>query len=440
MTDFLTGVYNITPTPFADDGSLDLDSLKRLTVFTRDKGVHGMTILGVLGEADKLTESERDRVIATAVEAAGSGFPICVGTTHAGTDGCIAYSRRAQELGARAVMVAPPKLARANDAALERHYLAVAEALDIPVVVQDFPPSVGGILMSVEVIARIGAASPRCRYLKLEDEPSPMKVSQVRKANPDIRVLGGLGGMMFLEELRHGAHGTMTGFGYPEILVDIYTRYTAGDIDGATEVFYRYLPLIRFENQPRINLALRKDIYQRRGAIASPRVRAPFTPVDAETLADLDRHSPVQFRTASLMDLGLKGRRALVLAASRGLGYACGAGSHRKAATWSMCSRDEPRIQAAAEQIRSDTGVRVAAQSRRTSAAPRRPSAGRRGVAAYGGLEIVVHNAGGPPAGEFPAMTEAQWAKAFEQNLMSFVRIVHAAVPGDEDAPAAAAS
>jgi len=288
MTDFLTGVYNITPTPFADDGSLDIDSLKRLTVFTRDKGVHGMTILGVLGEADKLTESERDRVIATTVEAAGSGFPICVGTTHAGTDGCIAYSRRAQELGARAVMVAPPKLARANDAALERHYLAVAEAIDIPGVVQDFPPSVGGILMSVEVIARIGAASPRCRYLKLEDEPSPMKVSQVRAANPDIRVLGGLGGMMFLEELRHGAHGTMTGFGYPEILVDIYTRYTAGDIDGATGVFYKYLPLIRFENQPRINLAIRKHIYHRRGAIATPRARAPFAPVDAETLADLD--------------------------------------------------------------------------------------------------------------------------------------------------------
>ena len=288
MTDFLTGVYNITPTPFAADGSLDVDSLKRLTLFTRAKGVHGMTILGVLGEADKLTESERDRVIATTVEAAGSGFPICVGTTHAGTDGCIAYSRRAQELGARAVMVAPPKLARANDAALERHYLAVAEAIDIPVVVQDFPPSVGGILMSVDVIARIGAASPRCRYLKLEDEPSPMKVSQVRAANPDIRVLGGLGGMMFLEELRHGAHGTMTGFGYPEILVDIYTRYTAGDIDGATGVFYKYLPLIRFENQPRINLAIRKHIYHRRGAIATPRARAPFAPVDAETLADLD--------------------------------------------------------------------------------------------------------------------------------------------------------
>jgi 4-hydroxy-tetrahydrodipicolinate synthase len=284
----INSVFNITPTPFHDDGALDLESLRRLTAFTRDKGVNGMTILGVLGEADKLTEAERDRVMATTIEAAGSGFPICVGTTHAGTDGCIAYSQRAQQLGAAAVMVAPPRMARVNDAALERHYRAVADAIDIPVVVQDFPPAVGGLLMSVEVIARIGAASPKLRCLKLEDEPAPMKVSQVRAANPDMIVLGGLGGMMFLEELRHGAHGTMTGFAYPEILVDVYKRFTAGDVDGATAVFYRYLPLIRFENQPRINLAIRKHIYHRRGAIASPRARAPFAPVDAETLADLD--------------------------------------------------------------------------------------------------------------------------------------------------------
>jgi 4-hydroxy-tetrahydrodipicolinate synthase len=284
---FLSGVFNITPTPFHPDGSLDIDSLTRLTTFTREKGVDGMTILGVLGEAEKLTERERDEVIDAAVAAAGSGFPICVGTTHAGTDGCIALSRRAEELGASGVMVAPPRLARANDAALERHYAAVADAIDIPVVVQDFPPAVGGILMSVEVIAKIGA-SPKCRVLKLEDEPAPMKVSQVRAKNPDIAILGGLGGMMFLEELRHGAAGTMTGFAFPEILVDIFRRFSSGDVDGAADVFYRYLPIIRFENQPRINLALRKEIYQRRGAIASSRVRAPFTPVDAETLADLD--------------------------------------------------------------------------------------------------------------------------------------------------------
>ena len=208
---------------------------------------------------------------------------------HAGTDGCIASSRRAQELGARAVMVAPPRLARSNDAALERHYLAVAAAIELPIVVQDFPPAVGGITMSVELIARLGAASPRLRFLKLEDEPSPMKISQVRALNPDVQIFGGLGGLMLFEELGHGAIGTMTGFAFPEILVDIYTRFVGGDVDGAAEVFYRdNLPIIRFENQQRINLALRKHIYQLRGVIASARVRAPFTPVDADTLKDLD--------------------------------------------------------------------------------------------------------------------------------------------------------
>ncbi len=288
MHNELTGVYNITPTPFHPDGTLDLPSLTRLTHFTREAGVNGITILGVLGEADKLTESERDRVIETTMAAAGDALPICVGTTHAGTDGCISYGKRAQLLGAKAVMVAPPKLARTNDAALHRHYLAVADALDIPVVVQDFPPASGGITMTPELIAGLAQASPRLQHLKLEDEPSPMKVSQVLKLNPDVKIFGGLGGMMFLEELRHGAIGTMTGFAFPEILVRIYRAYVGGDLDGATEVFYKYCPLIRFENQPRINLALRKHIYQLRGVIASARVRSPFTPVDPDTLADLD--------------------------------------------------------------------------------------------------------------------------------------------------------
>lgn len=289
MDDFsyLKGVYNITPTPFQPDGSLDEASLARLTNFTIAAGVNGMTILGVLGEAGKLSEGERSRTIAKVIEAAEGRIPICVGASHAATDQCIAYSKQAQQMGAKAVMVAPPRLSRSSDAALRRHYLAVAEAVDIPIVIQDHPAS-SGVFMSVDFIAAFAEEAPHARFLKLEDEPSPTKVSQVRKANPQVIIFGGLGGMMFLEELRHGAHGTMTGFAFPDILADIYQKYSQGDTDGATEIFYRYCPLIRFENQPLINLALRKHIYHLRGAIASPRVRAPYMPVDEDTLADLD--------------------------------------------------------------------------------------------------------------------------------------------------------
>lgn len=168
-----------------------------------------------------------------------------------------------------------------------KHYLRVAGAVDLPVVVQDHPAS-SGVSMSVNFIAAIAREAPQCRFLKLEEEPSPRKVSLVRAANPDVEIFGGLGGNMLLEELRHGAMGTMTGFAFPDILKDIHTKFMSGDIDGATERFYRYCPLIRFENQPGIGLALRKHVYTLRGAIRCAQCRSPYLPVDNDTLADLN--------------------------------------------------------------------------------------------------------------------------------------------------------
>jgi len=288
MTDStLRGVYTIAPTPFEEDGSLDKASLSTLTNFLIDLGLDGMTILGVMGEASKLTESERDQIIIGVVEASNGRMPICVGTSHAGTDGCVALSKRAQELGASSLMVAPSKLAKGTDEALRTHYLKVAEAVDLPIVVQDHPTSTG-VSMSVNFIATIADESPQCRFLKLEEEPAPRKVTQVLRANPDVKIFGGLGGNMLLEELRHGAMGTMTGFAYPDILKDIHTKYMAGDIDGATETFYKYCPLIRFENQPGIGLSIRKHVYKQRGALKTARARLPFMPLDEETITDLN--------------------------------------------------------------------------------------------------------------------------------------------------------
>lgn len=282
----LHGVFNILPTPFDAAGSLDVTSLVTLTNYVIDTGVNGLTILGVMGEASKLSDAERERVIAMVIEATAGRVPVCVGTTHAGTDVCVQYSRRAQELGAAALMVAPPKLARSSDEALRRHYLAVADAVSIPIVIQDHPPS-SNVFMSVEFLARIGDEAPHCRFVKLEDEPSPPKISRLLAANPQVTIFGGSGGMMFLEELRRSAVGVMTGFGCPEILVEIYRRFVSGDADGAAEVFYRACPLIRFENQQGLSLAIRKTIYQWRGAMASAHARAPSAALDDGTLADL---------------------------------------------------------------------------------------------------------------------------------------------------------
>ena len=129
------------------------------------------------------------------------------------------------------------------------------------------------------------------------------------------------------------------------------------------------------------------------------------------------------------MDLGLKGKRAIVLAASRGLGYASALGLAREGCHLLVCSRDQQRIDAAADAIRRDTGARVKALAADVSSASEAQRLVDAAVAEYGGVEIVVHNAGGPPAGETLQMTDDQWQKAFEQNLLSFTRIVGAAAP-----------
>jgi 4-hydroxy-tetrahydrodipicolinate synthase len=203
------------------------------------------------------------------------------------TDRCVAYALEAEAAGAAALMVAPPALARPNEVAVRRHFEAVAAAVAVPLVVQDFPPA-SGVCLSPAFIGTLASDLPACRWLKLEDDPTPQKVSAVLAANAEVRILGGLGGAFLLEELQRGAVGTMTGFGFPEILVAVQRRFAAGDLGGARGVFYRYLPLIRFENQAGINLPLRKHLYQRRGAIADGRARAPHAQLDAVTLQELD--------------------------------------------------------------------------------------------------------------------------------------------------------
>ncbi|MBA2380853.1 MAG: dihydrodipicolinate synthase family protein [Chloroflexi bacterium] len=280
------GVWNIVPTPFLPDGTLDERSLATLANFVLATGVTGMTILAVLGEAAKIGDDERARVIDGILGTTAGRMPVCVGVTHASTDRAVAYAREAERAGAHSVMLAPPPLARPTDAALRRHYLAVTEAITIPVVVQDHPAS-SGVLMTAEFMAALAEEAPRAGIVKLEDEPSPPKVRKLRELAPGVSILGGLGGAMLLEELAAGADGTMTGFGFPEVLVAIVRRWFAGDADGAALLFDRFATLIRFESQPFASLAIRKLVYQRRGAIAHPTVRQPvgqLAPVTVEAL------------------------------------------------------------------------------------------------------------------------------------------------------------
>ena len=284
------GVYSVLPTPFDAQGDIDEPGLRRVVDLFIAAGVNGLTVLGVTGEVARLDDSERQRVLELVVDAARGRVPVVAGTSAEGTRTCITYSRGAQRAGAAAVMVSPPRMAKLNSDAVLRHFAALADAVEIPIIVQDYPP-ISGYAMEPHLLARIAADIPRARTIKLEDPPTPFKTARILEAagGTDVRIFGGLGGVFLLEELLAGAAGAMTGFAFPEILVRIVSLFRAGRVDQAADVFYRAVPLMRFEFQEGIGMAIRKEVLHRRGALASPGVRAPGGRLDAATREALDR-------------------------------------------------------------------------------------------------------------------------------------------------------
>lgn len=282
----ITGIYNILATPFTAELAVDEASLRRLVEFQLEMGAYGLTILGVLGEAAKMTVDERTRVMEIVLEVVAGRVPVIVGTSHPDTAQRIALSKAAVAAGALGVMIAPPPMPGCTDDDIIALYAEVAAAMDAPIVVQDFPP-VNNVTMPAEMLARLAEQIPNARTLKLEDPPLMEKISAIRAHTDQFAILGGLGGMFLLEELGRGAAGTMTGFAFTEILVAVYQAWQAGDRAKAEAIFDHYLPLIRYENQPVINLTIRKELLYRRGAMATPLLRKPFTPIDAGTHDEL---------------------------------------------------------------------------------------------------------------------------------------------------------
>ncbi len=284
------GVYSIIPTAFTDAGDFDPASQRAVVDLFIEKGANGLTALGVTGEVARLEERERAAVLAVVVEQAAGRVPIIAGTSAEGTRTCISYTRQAKELGAAAVMVSPPRMPKLNSAAVVNHYKALADAVDLPIIVQDYPP-IAGFAMEPALLARIAKEVPTARTIKLEDPPTPFKTARILEAAGEtkVQIFGGLGGVFLLEELISGATGAMTGFAFPEILARIMKHWHAGERDAAADVFYRAVPLMRFEFQEGIGMAIRKEVLRRRGALKSAATRAPAGALDAPTGEALDR-------------------------------------------------------------------------------------------------------------------------------------------------------
>jgi 4-hydroxy-tetrahydrodipicolinate synthase len=302
------GVYLIAVTPFTQEGALDLESTDRMVDFYLNCGVTGLTILGIMGEATKLTAQESATFVQQVLKRVNGRVPVVVGASAPGFAPMKALTARVMDLGAAGVMVAPPHTLRTDDQ-IVAYFNMVGETLgpDVPWVLQDHPVSTG-VQMSSSVILRILNSVNTCVMLKHEDCPGLAKLTEIRAASAQgsarrVSILTGNGGGLFLpEELVRGADGAMTGFAYPEMMVEVCRAYAAGDMNRAQDIFDAYLPLARYEQQAGVGLAVRKHIMAQRGVIASAAVRKPGPKLSAQDIADIERLT--QRQTRRLTELG----------------------------------------------------------------------------------------------------------------------------------------
>ncbi|MFO1071437.1 MAG: dihydrodipicolinate synthase family protein [Geminicoccaceae bacterium] len=286
------GVYLIAATPFREDGALDPTGLDRLLDWYLGHGIDGLTILGQLGEAPKLTAAETLEVMAGTLRRVDGRVPVVVGVSSPGHASLAELAQAAMAQGAAGVMVAPPGTLRGDEAVLGYCREVERRLAGIPWVLQDFPLA-GGPPMSAALVRAIAEACPGMVVLKHEDWPGLDKITALRRQEAEgarrLAILCGHGGIMLPHELARGADGAMTGFSYPELLVTVCRLMAAGEEDAALDRYDAYLPLLRYEQQPGLGLAVRKYVLWRRGALAAPTLRAPAPALSAETRAEVDR-------------------------------------------------------------------------------------------------------------------------------------------------------
>jgi 4-hydroxy-tetrahydrodipicolinate synthase len=288
------GVYTISATPFSESGDIDWGSVDSLIEFYLQCGVAGLTILGMMGEAQKLSEQESAEFTRRYLRRVDGRVPVIVGVSSPGTANLVTLSKVAMDSGVCGVMVAPP-IGLKTETQIVAYFNDVIAALGsaIPVVYQDYPQSTQADI-SVASVLKIIDANPTLVMFKHEDCPGLKKLSQLRKACDGtarryISIMVGNGGLYVPQELKRGADGIMTGFAYPEMLVSVCSLFQAGRSEEAEDLFDIYLPLVRHEQQPGFGLAVRKEILRRRGAIRSAAVRAPGPKLDPDDVAELDR-------------------------------------------------------------------------------------------------------------------------------------------------------
>ena len=288
MSKLPQGIHFMMPTPFLKDGTVDLNSIDNLIEFSIKNKCNGIVIMGVMGEAHRLTENERELIIKRVVNKVTDRLPITVGISGESIQIVSERSIQAKTLRASFILCSPPKMPKTNENIIFDFFETLSQSNNLPIILQDLPQETG-VDLTPEFINKLFMGISNIKFIKLEDPPTPKKISEISdKTSGKLGIFGGLGGVFLIEELMRGAIGTMTGFAYPEILVETYENFKNKNINKAKSLFFKWLPLIRYENQQGISLSIRKHILFKRGIIKTPNTRMPTPSIDKKTEEELN--------------------------------------------------------------------------------------------------------------------------------------------------------
>ncbi|WP_152047617.1 dihydrodipicolinate synthase family protein [Aureimonas psammosilenae] len=284
-----SGLFPVAPTPFHENGDLDLDGMKRVLDCMIDQKVDGICILANYSEQFLLTDEERQVLTRLSLEHVAGRVPVMVTCSHFSTRIASARAKEAAELGAALLMLMPPyhgAALRADEVGMTEHFKTVADAAGIPIMVQDAPLS--GVALPVSFLVKLAREVPLVRYFKIEVAQSAAKLRALIAAGGEA-VVGPFDGeeaITMMADLDAGATGTMSSAMAPDLLRPIFDKHRAGDREGAAAAYARILPLVNYENR-QCGLRAAKTVMMEGGVIASDHVRHPLDQIHPATRAGL---------------------------------------------------------------------------------------------------------------------------------------------------------
>lgn len=290
MTEIVSihGVVPVIPTPFHPDESIDFESLRNLVRWIAGRELAAICLPAYGSEFYKLSESERDDLVSTAVEVATGHIPVIAQANHSSARLASELARRYDDMGADVISFAVPRQFGASTPDLLDYCERIASATSRPILIQDFNP--GGPTIGADFVTELSNRAENFQFVKLEDPMMLDKLIDIREQlGGRVRILEGWGGLYMLEGVAAGIDGIMPGAAIADLLELVFSAADSGDQVRAHDLFGSLLPFINFTLQDfEFFLQIEKRTLVRRGLIESPTVRSLTHTPSPAVLAHVD--------------------------------------------------------------------------------------------------------------------------------------------------------